>query len=287
MCYTLDAPGRVQPRPPRAALRTIVEPFHPSPALVMADASGITSPLTPEQLARINRVATAARFVSALAHELNNSLQVMSGLVELLADREDLPADVLLRIERIGTHADRASDTIRQVVSYVRERPQAAERLHLGAIVDRALRLRSYELGRAGVAIAWHLPGESFAVRGSASDLHQAILNLLANAQEALADAPARRLGVDLTRTGDRIRLSVTDTGPGVPTDVRQRIFDPFFTTHPETGALGLGLTVASHIAAAHGGDLSLADGTASATRFVLELPEASGAPDEELRTDN
>src|SRR5215208_1762607 len=136
----------------------------------MVDSSGITSPLTPEQLARVNRVAAAARFVSALAHELNNSLQVMSGVVELLAEREDLPPDVLLRIERIGTHADRASDTIREVVSYVRERSRAAERLDLGAIVDRGLKLRSYELGRAGVGIAWDLPAEPFAVCGSASD---------------------------------------------------------------------------------------------------------------------
>jgi signal transduction histidine kinase len=240
----------------------------------MVDSSGITSPLTPEQLARINRVATAARFVSALAHELNNSLQVMSGLVELLAEREDLPNDVLLRIERIGTHADRASDTIRQVASYVRERPQAAERLDLGAIVDRGLKLRSYELGRAGVAIVWDVPGEPFAVRGSATDLHQAILNLLANAQEALANAATRELRLDLTRTADRIRLSIVDTGPGVPADVRERIFDPFFTTHAATGARGLGLTVAAQIAAAHGGSLSLADGKAGATTFVLELPQ-------------
>jgi signal transduction histidine kinase len=75
-----------------------------------------------------------------------------------------------------------------------------------------------------------------------------------------------------MTRTSGRIRLSLTDTGPGVPAALRQRIFEPFFTTHSSTGAVGLGLTVAAHMAEAHGGRLSLLDEGSGAT-FVLDLP--------------
>jgi signal transduction histidine kinase len=246
----------------------------------MAEVPGITaSSLTPEQLAQINRLATIARFVSALAHELNNSLQVMGGLVELLAERDDLPADVLVRIGRIGAQADRASGKIRQVVSYVREPDQSWARLDLGSVVDRALTLRSYELGRAGVAVMWDLPVERFPVHGSARDLQQAVLNLLANAQEALAGAAARELTVGLARFGSSVRLSIGDTGPGVDAELRDRIFDAFFTTHAATGAVGLGLTVAAYTAAAHGGRLALVNDGPGAT-FVLELPLDDAAGD-------
>jgi C4-dicarboxylate-specific signal transduction histidine kinase len=98
------------------------------------------------------------------------------------------------------------------------------------------------------------------------------VLNLLANAQEALATSDTRELRIGLSRTAARIRLSLADTGPGVPAELRQRIFEPFFTTHSSPGAVGLGLTVAAHIAAAHGGRLFLLDEGSGAT-FVLDLP--------------
>jgi len=239
----------------------------------MGDVPGPTiPPLAADQLAQINRLATAARFVSALAHDLNNSLQIVSGLVELLSDRDDLPPDVLMRLGRIGAQADRASGTIRQVVGYIREPARADERLDFGSLVDRALMLRSYELGRAGIAVTWDAPLERFPVRGNARDLLQAILNVLANAQEALAAVDVRDVHIVLERTGDTVRLSIADTGPGVPPELRDRIFEPFFTTRAASGAVGLGLAVAAHTAAVHGGRLSLA-GTGSGATFVIELP--------------
>ncbi len=232
----------------------------------------ITPALTAEQLAQVNRLATVARFVSALAHELNNSLQIMSGLVELLVDREDLPADVLVRLGRVGAQADLASGKLKQVIGYVREPAAEGERLELGTIVDRALTLRSYELGRSGISVGWELPLERFPVRGNRRDLQQAVLNLLANAQEALAPAPTRELHVHLAQSGGVIRLVIADTGAGVPAEIRERIFDAFFTTRAAAGALGLGLTVAAQTAAEHGGRVELADHGPGAT-FMLELP--------------
>jgi C4-dicarboxylate-specific signal transduction histidine kinase len=239
----------------------------------MAERDTTIQPLTPEQLAQINRLATVARCVSALAHELNNSLQVMGGLIELLAERDDLPQDAILRIERIGSYADQAGDKIRQVVSYVRAPAELHARVDLSAIVDRAVALRSYELERAGIRIVREVPAERFTVRGSARDLEQAVLNLLANAQEAIAASETRELLIEMTRTAGRVRLCVTDTGPGVLPELRDRIFEPFFTTHASSGAVGLGLSVAAHTAAAHAGGLSLANEGPGAM-FVLDLPE-------------
>jgi two-component system C4-dicarboxylate transport sensor histidine kinase DctB len=243
-----------------------------------------TPALSPEQLAQINRLATVARFVSSLAHELNNSLQVMGGLVELLAERDDLPLDALDRVERIGNEADRASAKIRQVVSYVRQPVAPEARVDIAELVDRALGLRSYELGRSGIDVLWNRPAETHAARGRARELEQVILNLLANAQEALGGAAARQIRITLANADATLRLAIADTGPGVPPDLRGSVFEPFFTRRAGEGALGLGLTVAAQIARAHHGRLTLEDDGPGA-RFVLTLPRED-APDHSVRPD-
>jgi two-component system, NtrC family, C4-dicarboxylate transport sensor histidine kinase DctB len=233
--------------------------------------------LAPEQLAQINRLTTIARFVSGLAHELNNALQVMGGQVELLADRDDLPAEAARRIGKIGAQADRASGVIRQVLAFVRDPGGERRTVDLGLIVDSALSLRRYQLGRAGVSVTWSRgEGVRLPVRGDERQLQQIVLNLLVNAEEALAGQPERRLDVTASRAGGRVAVAVHDTGAGVPADLRDRIFEPFFTTRASEGAVGLGLTVGAAIAAAHGGRLSLDTDSAPAARFVLDLPESA-----------
>lgn len=234
-------------------------------------------PLTVDQQRQLNRLTTIARLVAGLAHELNNSLQVISGLVELLAERDDLPHDAALRIQKIGGQADRATAVIRQVLAHVRDAGGGAGPVDLAPVVERALSLRQYQLGRAGVTSQFdRVPEERCVVWGDERQLQQVVINLLVNAEEALAGEPQRLLRLSLSRGGGLVRLAVADTGGGVPPGLRQRIFDPFFTTRASERAVGLGLTVGAAIAATHGGRLRLAEEGPGAT-FVLELPEHRG----------
>jgi C4-dicarboxylate-specific signal transduction histidine kinase len=240
-------------------------PAHPGPLT-----------LDSNELARINRLTTIARFVSGLAHELNNALQVMGGLVELLADRADLPADVAVRIQKIGGQADRASGVIRQLLAFVREPGMDGGPIDLGLVVDRALALRRYQLGRAGVSVSWTRPRESYRVPGQERALEQVIVNLLVNCEEALEGQAERRLSLSLARVAGGVQFSVSDSGHGVPAEIRERIFEPFFTTRNSERAIGLGLTVGAAVAQSHGGRLTLAESAPGATTFVLELPARS-----------
>jgi signal transduction histidine kinase len=234
--------------------------------------------LTPEQLLLINRLALQARLVSGMAHELNNSLQVMSGLVELLSDRTDLPEDVRSRVEKIGAQAERAGGVVRQVLASTREDLGERRDVDVAAVIDRALALRRYQLGRAGVEVSWDgAPGSRCYIRGDERQLQQLFLNLLVNAEEALAGANPRALRLTLDCREGLVRCLVEDTGPGVPADSATRIFEPFFTTRLSERNVGLGLTAAAAIAAAHGGRLSVENRTGGAT-FVLELPVSSRA---------
>jgi len=166
-----------------------------------------------------------------------------------------------------------ATDVIRQVLAYTRETTAEPVAVDLAAVVDRALALRRYQLGRAGIAVdVTRSPGNAFVVMGEKRQLQQLVLNLLLNAEQALARQPQRVLRLALERHGARVRLVVADSGAGVPAELRDRIFEPFFTTSQSERTVGLGLTVSRAIAASHGGTLLLEERGPGAT-FVLELP--------------
>ena len=227
----------------------------------------------PERLLRINRLAMQARFVSGMAHEVNNSLQVMGGLVELIADRPDLPGDVRTRLQRIGDQADRVGGVIRQVLSYTREESAHRHHVDLVSVIDRALALRRYQLGRQGIDVSWDTAASPrAAVEGDEQQLLQAVLNLIVNAEEALEGAADRQLRLDLQTDDTIVRCIVADSGPGIDPALRERVFEPFFTTRPSARNVGLGLPAVAAIAAAHGGRVRVAEAPPGAV-LVLELP--------------
>jgi len=226
------------------------------------------------QLARLNRLATMARLVAGLAHELNNTLQVVSGLVELLADRPDLPPDAVTRLQKIGGQADKATTAIRQVLGYTRETMGTDSGVvDVAAVVDQVLALRRYQLGRLGITVTVDRPQTmKTQVRGDERQLAQALLNLVMNAEEALTGHTERRLKIALAPAENAIQVHVEDTGPGVAPDIRARIFEPFFTTRGSDRAVGLGLPVSQSLVQAHGGNLWLSSNALGAT-FIMELP--------------
>lgn len=240
----------------------------------MTDSIGADEPLLPDRLQHLNRLATAARMIEGLAHELNNSLQVVGGLVELLADHPELPPDAAARITKIGAQTDKATAAIRQVLGYTREPGVDQENVELAGIVGRAMALRQYNLGRAGIAVAADVPA-GVRVRGDEKRVLQIVLNLLLNAEDALAGQGRRDLRLATAVHGDHVELQVGDSGPGVAAPIRDRIFEPFFTTRADPRAVGLGLPVARGLAVELGGAVTLASGEPGQTTFVVDLPVA------------
>jgi two-component system NtrC family sensor kinase len=228
-----------------------------------------------EQLARMNRLATIARLVAGLAHELNNSLQIIGGTVELMTDRTDLPQDVLARLQRIGGQSEKATVTIRQVLGYCRETTsEAAALVDVGGTIRQVVALRQYPIHRAGITLKVDgLEGGPVPkVRADERTLAQAVLNLVVNAEEALVGQPAREIRIAVTPEGSGVRILVADSGPGVAPEHREQIFEPFFTTRSTERAVGLGLPVSRAIVERAGGRLTLADTSTGAT-FVIDLP--------------
>lgn len=225
------------------------------------------------RLLQINRLATSARMVAGLAHELNNALQVAGGLVELLAARTDIPPDARLRIHKIGGQTEKAAAAIRQVLAFTREGAGEVGRVDLVALIEQVVAIRRYNIGRAGITITLDLPSTPLEVTGDGRALLQLLLNLVINAEEALAHQPQRVLTIAAGRGAGATRLAVSDTGHGVPHELRERIFEPFFTTRTGERTVGLGLPVARALALQSGGQVTLEQAQDATTTFAVTWP--------------
>ena len=225
------------------------------------------------RLLQINRLATSARMVAGLAHELNNALQVVAGSVELLGDRTDIPADARVRIHKIGGQTEKAGAAIRQVLAFTREGAGHAGRVDLVAMVQQAVAVRSYSIGRAGITVVLDLPSTPLEVTADSRALLQLLLNLVINAEEALANQPQRVLTIATARDAGATRVAISDTGHGVPHELRERIFEPFFTTRTGERTVGLGLPVARALALQFGAMVTLDYAASATTTFVVTWP--------------
>ena len=198
------------------------------------------------------------RMTRVLAHEMMNSLTPIASISESLsrwaeeADVRPEIASAVATIERRGQHLMRFVERYRAVVDLpepeLAEIDLAAFLADIDALTGSELRERGIDFAVQPVEAGWH-------VRADNALLEQAVLNLIKNASDAVADTSGARIRLACTRTGGFVTISVSDNGVGVPEDQLEEIFVPFFTTKSE-GA-GIGLTLSRQIALAHGGRLT------------------------------
>jgi len=194
---------------------------------------------------------------------------------------------------------------VEHLLAFARPGTQPYGRVLVADLVAATLSLVRAALRHDQIAVEIALPEDLLPVWGQASSLQQVLMSLIANAREALnarypGAHPAKIIRVaareveggveggmaeaepphsqSATRNpqspaGRRVRLTVEDTGLGIPPEIRDRIFDPFFTTKPRSEGAGLGLFISQGIAAEHGGHLWVESGPGQPTRFHMELP--------------
>jgi len=219
-----------------------------------------------DTLRRSERLAVMGRLAAGVAHEIKNPLSAMKMTVQML--REEKPAgerepfDLILReIERLDLVASELS-------AAARPGPPVREPVRLDRAVGDVLDLLARQLGHLRVDLERRIdaPAE---VTGDGDRLKRAAMNLVLNGAQAMPQGG--RLTVALERAGGRVRFTVSDTGTGVPPDLRDRIFEPFVTGRPD--GVGLGLTLTKRIVEDHGGRIGFESSDRGST-FWIELPE-------------
>lgn len=233
---------------------------------------------TQAQLVQSEKVATMGSLLAGVAHELNNPLAVVMGQADLLGAGAKDPA-LLQRAERINAAADRCARIVRNFLGLVRQRPAERTHMNLNQIVQEALELLAYDLRTSDVSITLELAEDLPVLWADAHQLHQVVINLMANAHQAMRhSATPRRIVITtrLHREPARVQLEVADTGPGIPAEIRTKIFEPFFTTKPPGEGTGLGLSLCKRTIEEHGGTITVESEPGHGTTFRVELPVLS-----------
>jgi signal transduction histidine kinase len=226
--------------------------------------------LEADELVATGKLTALGSLSTSVVHEINNPLFAILGLVEFLLRDAEPGTKAHSRLELIQTTGLEIKAIARALLDFARERPGALETVQLDEAAATVAQLFRLASAAKGVEVVERL--EDVHVLGRRSELRQLFLSLLLNAKQALPDGGT--VTVEVRREGADALIRVADTGPGVPPELGERAFEPFVTTRKETGALGLGLTVARLIARRHGGELVLEQSGTGAS-FVARLPLA------------
>lgn len=233
-------------------------------------------------LAQTEKMASLGELAAGIAHELGTPLAAVQGRVELLAIQTgstqidaDRVRDVAGIIQEL---TERMGRIIRGMRTFARDassdpfRPTSPAR-----VIREVLEFSADHLRKLNIDVrAENLDG-GVEILCREAQISQVLVNLIGNATDAIAGLPERWIELDLQKVGDAVQISVTDSGGGIPEDIRHRLMDPFFTTKEAGKGTGLGLSISQGIIESHSGSLWI-DADCPNTRFVFSLPQQQRA---------
>lgn len=228
------------------------------------------------RLAQTEKLAALGGFAAGIAHELNNPLQGILGHLELMLNRMGPDAPEIGALKRIYTDADRTAKMVQTLLAFVGSTPFPRVQVDVRRLIAEAVAVRAGTPNRPDVVLTAIGDRELPVVLGDPLLLQQALLNLIINAEQAIADtARSGQVIVEARADGSSVNIHIDDTGPGIAADAAARIFEPFFTTKPPGKGTGLGLAITFGIIQDHGGTIEAGPSPLGGARFRIQLPAA------------
>ncbi|MBI4611533.1 MAG: GAF domain-containing protein [Candidatus Rokubacteria bacterium] len=284
------------------ALRSVVQPFTESDQRLLANIAGLAAlairsarlfeertraydelAAAQDQLIRTEKLRALGEMASGVAHDFNNLLTSILGRTQLLSRRVEDPT---LRewLQVIEQAALDGAQTVRRIQEFTRvRRDQPYVSVDLNQVVEDALEVtrprwpeEPHSRGTTVQVVTALAPIPP--VSGDPAELREALTNLILNAVDAMPEGG--RLSLTTEAAGERVVVTVSDTGVGMPPDVQRRIFDPFFTTKGPLGT-GLGLSMTYGIVTRHGGEISVGSSAGEGSTFRLSFPASRALPTE------
>ncbi len=228
-----------------------------------------------DELAQTEKMSALGMLVSGVAHEINNPLTSILGYAQLLLSQEN---DVERRrmLDRIVAEAERAGKIVHNLLTFSRKRRPEKTLTDLNQVLEQVLELREYDLRLHDVRLVKRLSRNLPPVLVDGHQMQQVLLNLLANAEDALRERRRRgRIVVETRDMGGRVQLLVSDDGPGIAAENLNKIFLPFFTTKGIGRGTGLGLAICYGIIQEHDGRIDVESRENEGASFIVELPTA------------
>jgi PAS domain S-box-containing protein len=237
-----------------------------------------------EALRRSEKLATVGRLAATIAHEINNPLEALTNFI-YLARSSSPSAEARGYLKAAEEELTRISHLTKQTLGFYRE-VKGSSPIRVGSTVDSILMVFAGKMRNKGILAKIEIKADP-EISAVSGEIRQLVANLVSNSIDAVGNGGRIRIRVsavqDRLRTG--VRVTIADSGVGIPASARVKVFEPFFTTKKEIGT-GLGLWVCKSIVEKHGGNIQVKSSTApekSWTAFSVFLPTHGGAASQEM----
>ncbi len=248
------------------------------------------------QLRQARKMESIGTLAGGIAHDFNNILAAVIGYTELAMDQAEKGSSIEDCLKEVYTAGIRARDLIKQIMTFSRKSDEQMQPIRVDAVAKETLRLiRS--LIPTTIDIRRKIESRAY-ILGNPTEVHQIFMNLCTNAAQAMekdggvlevgltdvaidADAAARTAGL---APGGFLKITVSDTGGGIPPDVMDVIFEPYFTTKGPGEGTGMGLATVHGIVKRYGGEIFAESETGKGSVFTIYLPAIEAASETELR---
>lgn len=225
-------------------------------------------------LIQSEKLASLGETIAGIAHEINNPLTSILSHAQLLTLRRGGPTDEA-SINTIVQESKRTADLVKNLLAFSRKESKQREVIGVNELIKQAVNLKRYQLRVNNIQLISEPCEVSYPVLVTAQQMQQVLLNLLNNAEQAIGKTDRQGIiRVEAGRRGEKVFITVTDNGDGIPPHIMPYVFDPFFTTKNLGEGTGLGLSIAHTLIENHGGTIS-AKSEPGHTIFTIEMPLA------------
>ena len=231
---------------------------------------------TRDELIQAAKLAMLGQMSASISHEINQPLAAIRSYTDNARQylQQDRCEDVSWNLDQIAELIDNMTQISSQLKLFARKTDGQRSPVSLRNVIDSSKRILLPQLKRTGTEVRVPSLNQDVEVLADPVRLEQVLVNLIANAMNAMEQQQERWVDIGIENGLDRLRLSIRDNGPGISEEHLKRIFDPFFTTK-ESG-LGLGLSISHHIVETMGGTLMARNSKGGGALFTLELPLAA-----------
>ncbi len=238
-----------------------------------------------EQLRQAQKMEAIGTLAGGIAHDFNNILGVIIGYTELTLD--DLSEGSLQsqNLKQVLVAAHRAGELVKQILAFSRKSEEERRPIYMGQVIRDTLKMLRSTLPTT-IEIRWKIQEKTAPVIANTTQVNQVIMNLCTNAAHAMRGAGGildihmeqielkPRIAASLNlKSGQYLRLTISDTGAGIDSTIIDRIFEPYFTTKNPGEGTGLGLSVVHGIVKSHGGEITVISNPGKGTSFTLYFP--------------
>jgi len=246
-----------------------------------------------EQVLRSQRIESLGALAGGIAHDLNNALVPVIMGSQILQERGDHFADKRQVLELIATSGKRCTQMVKQILTFAKGSKENNSSVPVRHLLQEMAGIARDTFPK-NIRVESRSPKDLWNVKGNATELHQILLNLCVNARDAMPNGGQLTLSAENivlndnlpasreAAPGSYVIITVSDTGSGIPPELRSRIFEPFFTTKPTDKGTGLGLSTVMNIIKRHAGFLELESEVGKGTRFKIHIPAVTSATTEE-----